>query len=283
MLDLKKYLKKAEADPSFKAKLLKNANQAIKDEFGEDLPYKLKCKEKLAFEVEAMNSLSDVDVSSVAGGNGDAYNKFVKRWAAKAKKDGRIGGAALGDVSGGNGDAYDRLVKGWAAKAKKDGRIGDAALGNVAGGNGDAYNKFVKGWAAKAKKDGALGNARFKPTARLGNTISDTQPLPTLSDAIDSHYFGPLPQNPQYGELSERNLGDVSGGERTAAWNSTYDTNERAASEYRRAYGFNKPGAQVFGPNTPGRTIDPFIKSNDGSYNEEYEHWRKKRADGFIC
>ena len=50
MLDLQKYLRRAKADPGFRARLLKNANQAIKDEFGEELPYKLKCKEKLVFE-----------------------------------------------------------------------------------------------------------------------------------------------------------------------------------------------------------------------------------------
>ena len=67
MLDLQKYLKRAAADPGFKAKLLKNANQAIKDEFGEDLPYELKCKQKLVFEVEPMDETSDADLSSVAG------------------------------------------------------------------------------------------------------------------------------------------------------------------------------------------------------------------------
>ena len=71
MLDLQKYLGKAATDPGFKAKLLKNANQAVKDEFGEDLPYKLKCKEKLAFEVEAMDEMSDADANSVAGGDGE--------------------------------------------------------------------------------------------------------------------------------------------------------------------------------------------------------------------
>ena len=68
MLDLQKYAKRAEADPAFRAKLLKNANQAIKDEFGEDLPYALKCKEKLSFEVESMDGLNDGDLESVAGG-----------------------------------------------------------------------------------------------------------------------------------------------------------------------------------------------------------------------
>ena len=77
-------------------------------------------------------------------------------------------------------------------------------------------------------------------------------------------------------------LGNVSGGERTAGWNLTRDTNSRAASKYRRAYGFDTPGLPIFGPNMPGRTRDPFIKSDDGSDHEEYEHWRKKRADGFI-
>ena len=69
MLNLQKYLSKAEADPDFKEKLLKDANQAIKDEFGEKIPYRLKCKKKLSFEVEEMDSLSDADVSSVAGGS----------------------------------------------------------------------------------------------------------------------------------------------------------------------------------------------------------------------
>jgi len=69
MLDLKKYSDSAEADPGFRARLLKNANQAIKDEFGEDLPYKLKCKEKLVFEIEVMDEMSDADAKSVAGGS----------------------------------------------------------------------------------------------------------------------------------------------------------------------------------------------------------------------
>ena len=71
MLDLHKYLNRAAADLGFRARLLKNANQAIKNEFGEDLPYKLKCKEKLVFEIEAMDGLSDSDLESVAGGSGD--------------------------------------------------------------------------------------------------------------------------------------------------------------------------------------------------------------------
>ena len=69
MLDLQKYLKRAEADPGFKEKLLQDANQAIKEKFGDELPYKLKCKEKLSFEVEAIESLLDADASSVAGGS----------------------------------------------------------------------------------------------------------------------------------------------------------------------------------------------------------------------
>ena len=69
MLDLQKYLGKAATDPGFKAKLLKNANQAVKDEFGEDLPYKLKCKEKLVFEIEATNEMPDAYANSVAGGD----------------------------------------------------------------------------------------------------------------------------------------------------------------------------------------------------------------------
>ena len=69
MSDLKKYLKKAEADPGFKARLIRNANQAIKDEFGEDLPYKLKCCKKLVFEVESMDGSNDEDFKGVAGGS----------------------------------------------------------------------------------------------------------------------------------------------------------------------------------------------------------------------
>ena len=68
MLDLHKYLNRAAADLGFRARLLKNANQAIKDEFGEDLPYKLKCKEKLVFEIEAMDGVAESDLEGVAGG-----------------------------------------------------------------------------------------------------------------------------------------------------------------------------------------------------------------------
>ena len=71
MLDLKKYLRRASADPGFRARLLKNANQAIKDEFGEDLPYKLKCKEKLTFEVETMDGVAESDLEGVAGGDNE--------------------------------------------------------------------------------------------------------------------------------------------------------------------------------------------------------------------
>ena len=69
MLDLQKYLRRAEADPSFRKRLLQDANRAIKDEFGEDLPYALKCKEKLSFEVESMDGYNDEDLKGVAGGS----------------------------------------------------------------------------------------------------------------------------------------------------------------------------------------------------------------------
>ena len=70
MLDLKKYEKKAHADPDFKKRLLRNANQAIREEFGVDLPYKLNCREKLTFEVETTDdSLSENNFESVAGGS----------------------------------------------------------------------------------------------------------------------------------------------------------------------------------------------------------------------
>ncbi len=71
MADLKKYSDRAEADPDFKAKLSKDANQAIKEEFDKDLPYELRCKQcngKLSFEVEAIEDLDDADAESVAGG-----------------------------------------------------------------------------------------------------------------------------------------------------------------------------------------------------------------------
>ena len=68
MLDLQKYAKRAEADPGFRQRLLQDANRAIKDEFGEDLPYKLKCKEKLSFEIEAMDGSNDSNWEGVAGG-----------------------------------------------------------------------------------------------------------------------------------------------------------------------------------------------------------------------
>ena len=85
MLDLKKYLNRASADPGFRQKLLQNANQAIKDEFGEDLPYKLKCKEKIVFEVAPMDEMSDADLSSVAGGGPLVP---LKEWEDNIKKDG---------------------------------------------------------------------------------------------------------------------------------------------------------------------------------------------------
>ena len=69
MLDLQKYLRRAEADPSFRKRLLQDANRAIKDEFDEDLPYALKCKERLSFEVESMDGYNDEDLKGVAGGS----------------------------------------------------------------------------------------------------------------------------------------------------------------------------------------------------------------------
>ena len=90
MLDLQKYLKRAAADPGFKAKLLKNANQAIKDEFGEDLPYELKCKEKLVFEVEPMDGLSDAELSNVAGGTTIKNAMPVDEWKKTMEKAGYV-------------------------------------------------------------------------------------------------------------------------------------------------------------------------------------------------
>ena len=141
MLDLDKYSRRAEADPGFKQRLVQNANQAIKNEFGEDLPYKVKCHEKLVFEIEPMSDLADADFEGVAGG------------------------------------------------------------------------------------------------------------------------------------VTERGY-------------HTYDTNSRAASKYRRAYGFNSEPTQVSlfgepGPK-PGRTVDPFIRSNDGSWNEEHNHYWNMRQTGFM-
>ncbi len=90
MLDLQKYLRRAKADPGFRARLLKNANQAIKDEFGEELPYKLKCKEKLSFEIEVTDEMSDADAKSVAGGGGPGLTdkiKNVKEWMKQFKSN----------------------------------------------------------------------------------------------------------------------------------------------------------------------------------------------------
>ena len=83
-------MKRAAADPGFKAKLLKNANQAIKDEFGEDLPYELKCKEKLVFEVEPMDGLSDAELSNVAGGTTIKNAMPVDEWKKTMEKAGYV-------------------------------------------------------------------------------------------------------------------------------------------------------------------------------------------------
>ena len=111
MLDLQKYAKRAEADPEFRAKLLKNANQAIKDEFGEDLPYALKCKEKLSFEVESMDGLSDGDFEGVAGGSTENLVP-VDLW----KEQVRAAGYKPGRFSRGDGK-----TTGWYACSKYDG------------------------------------------------------------------------------------------------------------------------------------------------------------------
>ncbi len=235
MLDLQKYLRRASADPGFRKRLLQNANQAIKDEFGEDLPYELKCKEKLIFEVESIDDFSDADAKKVSGGN-DAYNKFAKMWAQKANKDGFIGDArlqptqTLKDKLEGTKplptlqDAIDSNYFGPLPQNPQYGELSERNLGGVSGGN-DAYNKFVKGLAQKANKDGFIGDARLQPTQTLKDKLEGTRPLPTLQDAIDSNYFGPLPQNPQYGELSERNLGGVAGG--NDAYNVDYKFSSR--------------------------------------------------------
>ena len=89
MLDLQKYLSKAADDPGFKKRLIENANQAIKDEFGEDLPCKLKCREKLVFEVERMDELADSDLVGVAGGGLGLKKKIktAKEWMKQFKSD----------------------------------------------------------------------------------------------------------------------------------------------------------------------------------------------------
>ncbi len=69
MLDLQKYLRQAAADPSFKEKLLQNANQAIREEFSDKLPYKVTCRKNLVFEVEPTKSLSESEFRKVSGGN----------------------------------------------------------------------------------------------------------------------------------------------------------------------------------------------------------------------
>ena len=69
MLNLNKYLKKAKIDPEFKRRLLQDANRAIKDEFGEELPYEVVCREKLVFEVKPTKSFSESEFGKVAGGS----------------------------------------------------------------------------------------------------------------------------------------------------------------------------------------------------------------------
>ncbi len=119
MLDLKKYSDRAEADPGFKAKLLKNASQAIKDEFGEDLPCKLKCKEKLVFEVEAMEGSDSSDLSGVAGG---ATVELAKKGKLFSALD------APFDVP------KIPITRGCINGGEDDGTLFDDDLSNVAGG-----------------------------------------------------------------------------------------------------------------------------------------------------
>ena len=88
MLNLNKYLKKAKTDPEFKRRLLQNANRAIKDEFGEDLPYTVTCREKLVFEVEPTKSFSESEFSKVAGGSDPPKQMRVLKTILRKGKDG---------------------------------------------------------------------------------------------------------------------------------------------------------------------------------------------------
>ncbi len=90
MLNLQKYLNKAEADPGFRQKLLQDANQAIKEKFGDDLPYKVTCREKLVFEVNPTESFSESEFSKVSGGNDSPPKMRILKTVLRRKgKDGR--------------------------------------------------------------------------------------------------------------------------------------------------------------------------------------------------
>lgn len=88
MIDLKKYSKKAETDPDFRKKLLQDANRAIKDEFGEDLPYAVTCREKLVFEFKPKKSFSESEFSKVAGGSDPPKQMRILKTILKKGKDG---------------------------------------------------------------------------------------------------------------------------------------------------------------------------------------------------
>ena len=74
MLDINKYIKRAKINPAFRKKLLKNANQTIREEFGEELPYKVICQAKLVFRVKPRGNLSGNDLRRVSGGSGTKEN-----------------------------------------------------------------------------------------------------------------------------------------------------------------------------------------------------------------
>ena len=154
MLDLNKYLKRAEADPGFRQRLLQDANRAIKDEFGEDLPYKVKCHAKLVFEIESSDGLSGADLSDVAAG-GDSWlrpykKKIVKKnGSGSANLDPRaninnaiyasmpISQAQPGLNGGISGYGNNQPEAGYTFDGNLYGPLADNALSGVAGGYDD--------------------------------------------------------------------------------------------------------------------------------------------------
>lgn len=88
MIDLQKYSKKAKTDPNFREKLLQDANQAIKEKFGDELPYKVTCHEKLVFEVKPKKSFSESEFSKVAGGSDPPKQMRILKTILKKGKDG---------------------------------------------------------------------------------------------------------------------------------------------------------------------------------------------------
>lgn len=92
MAELDRYTQKAVDDPQFRSKVLKDANKAIKEEFGYDPPYKITYhisdESHIVFCLPPEDgALDDNDLSNIAGGQVLDPNMFNGGGFSLIKKD----------------------------------------------------------------------------------------------------------------------------------------------------------------------------------------------------